>query len=361
MQIDQFDTGLKTKTNVKDIVISPEQNLQNKNLIRSYLNQIINLGIKEIDKSLEKAFVNDVKVNCFYPLNEFTGLKNLKDKLWIPLLEAFPDLERREHIVLGGAFRDKILVGSYSILSGYFKNSWLGIKPNFKMISLRCCEIHELKKDKITESHILIDVLDLLRQCSNFIINPSRGPEGAWMPPINADGVNFFEKDIEVSSSNLKQSLSMNRSLNLKPEKEKISNDELKQRLLDHPQKEFWHDKMNWYGPCGIGTSRSLEGFIDIHQLPFRRSFTDRDYYKIGHYCEIGDGKFSLCAGWHSIEAVYGSNDWLGFNARKQKITMRVMDFYHHDEGKIRENWVPIDILHILKQIGIEVLEKIKS
>ena len=229
------------------------------------------------------------------------------------------------------------------------------------MISLRCCEIHELKKDKITESHILIDVLDLLRQCSNFIINPSRGPEGAWMPPINADGVNFFEKDIEVSSSNLKQSLSMNRSLNLKPEKEKISNDELKQRLLDHPQKEFWHDKMNWYGPCGIGTSRSLEGFIDIHQLPFRRSFTDRDYYKIGHYCEIGDGKFSLCAGWHSIEAVYGSNDWLGFNARKQKITMRVMDFYHHDEGKIRENWVPIDILHILKQIGIEVLEKIKS
>ena len=95
--------------------------------------------------------------------------------------------------------------------------------------------------------------------------------------------------------------------------------------------------------------------------LPFRRSFTDRDYYKLGHYCEIGDGKFSLCAGWHSLEGVYGSNDWLGFNAGKQKITMRVMDFYHHDQGKIRENWVPIDILHILKQIGVDVLEKIKS
>ena len=85
MQIEQFDTGLKTKTNVKDIVLSPEQNLQNKNLIRSYLNRIINLGLKDIDKSLDKAFINDVKVNCFHPLNEFIGIKNLKDKRWIPL------------------------------------------------------------------------------------------------------------------------------------------------------------------------------------------------------------------------------------------------------------------------------------
>ena len=33
MQIEQFDTGLKTKKNIKDIVLSPEQNFRNKNLI----------------------------------------------------------------------------------------------------------------------------------------------------------------------------------------------------------------------------------------------------------------------------------------------------------------------------------------
>ena len=49
MQIEQFDTGLKTKTNIKDIILLPEQNLRNKNLIRDYLNQIVNLGLKEID------------------------------------------------------------------------------------------------------------------------------------------------------------------------------------------------------------------------------------------------------------------------------------------------------------------------
>ena len=65
MQIEQFDTGLKTKTNVKDIVLSPEQNFRNKNLIRSYLNQIVNFGLKEIDKSIDKAFINDVRSIVF--------------------------------------------------------------------------------------------------------------------------------------------------------------------------------------------------------------------------------------------------------------------------------------------------------
>ena len=42
-------------------------------------------------------------------------------------------------------------------------------------------------------------------------------------------------------------------------------------------------------------------------------------------------------------------------------MTMRVMDFYHHHEGLIRENWVPIDIVHILKQLDIDVFELIKE
>ena len=44
-----------------------------------------------------------------------------------------------------------------------------------------------------------------------------------------------------------------------------------------------------------------------------------------------------------------------------KSVTMRVMDFYLHDEGLIRENWVPIDIMHILKQIDVDVLQLIKE
>ena len=40
---------------------------------------------------------------------------------------------------------------------------------------------------------------------------------------------------------------------------------------------------------------------------------------------------------------------------------MKVMYFYLHDEGLIRENWVPIDILHILKQMDVDVIQMIRE
>ena len=67
------------------------------------------------------------------------------------------------------------------------------------MVNLRCCEIHELKNDKIIESHILIDIIDLMFQTKVYPINKSRGSEGNWLNPINTDGVNFFEKNFDIS------------------------------------------------------------------------------------------------------------------------------------------------------------------
>ncbi len=360
MQIEQFDTGLKNLENVKQIVISPQENFENKQKIRGCLKKIFEDGVSKLDHNLSNLFSNKIKINCFYPLNEFSGLDNFKKKYWMPLFNAFPDLERREQIVIGGTFKDKVQIGAISTLSGVFKNSWLGINPNFKMVNLKCCEVHELKDNKIIESHILIDVLDLIFQTGQYPINKSRGSEGHWLTPINTDGVSFYEQNSEISKASLDQSLEMQRSLNIKPELEASSDEELKSKLLDHPQNQFWHDKMIWYGPSGIGTARTLEGFIDNHQLPFRKTFKDRNYWKLGHYCELGDGKFSMTAGWNSIQAIYGSNDWLGYKSSNQNVTMRVMDFYHHDQGKIRENWVPIDIIHILYQIGIDVFKLIK-
>ena len=66
------------------------------------------------------------------------------------------------------------------------------------MINLKCCEIHELKDNKIIESYILIDLIDLLIQAGKNPLNNSRGSEGNWLNPINTDGINFFEKDIYI-------------------------------------------------------------------------------------------------------------------------------------------------------------------
>ena len=193
MQIEKFDTGLKGQDSVKKLIITPKENYNNKLIVRRYLNSIINEGISKLDDNLDKSFSKEIKVNCFHPLNEFSGLNDFKQKFWIPLFEALPDIERREQIVIGGAFRDKIQVGSISILSGTFKKSLFGIKPINKMVNLKCCEIHQLKNNKIVESHILIDLIDLIFQTGINPIYPSRGSEGVWLNPINTDGVNFFE------------------------------------------------------------------------------------------------------------------------------------------------------------------------
>ena len=72
-----------------------------------------------------------------------------------------------------------------------------------------------------------------------------------------------------------------------------FSTDNIRYNLInDHEQKKYWHPKMMWFGPSGVGTARGLRGFVDHHQLPFRLTFKERDYNTIGHYVEIGDGNY---------------------------------------------------------------------
>ena len=55
------------------------------------------------------------------------------------------------------------------------------------------------------------------------------------------------------------------------------------------------------------------------------------------------------------------AKNWLGYESTGKTVIIRVMDFYLRDCGLIRENWVPIDILHILKQIDVDVLNIIRD
>ena len=101
MQIEQFDTGLKDKKNIEDIEITPIQNFNNKKFIRDNLQNIYNLKNNNLQNNLLKVFDENIKVNCFEPLNEFNGINNFLEKFWSPLFDAFPDLERRDNIVIG--------------------------------------------------------------------------------------------------------------------------------------------------------------------------------------------------------------------------------------------------------------------
>ena len=193
-----------------------------------------------------------------------------------------------------------------------------------------------------------------------------------WAGPITGDGLVLTPQDMHEGLASIAQTLAMHGTLGAYKDHAMQG----REGLLNMPQKEHWHDKMMWYGPSGIGTTRGLAGFVDFHQLPFRLTWPGRKggqsiinleqeagtQSDAGHYIQIGDGPYSVTAGWPSGVAIHGgSGDVFGCGATGRDVEMRVMDFYLHHEGKIRENWVPIDVIHILLQQGVDVMARVRD
>jgi predicted ester cyclase len=303
-----------------------------------------------------------------HPLNELGGPAAVAAQVWKPLKTALPDVERRDLIVVGGRYQGRDYVAMVGHYCGTFREDWLGIPATGRPVYLRYGEVHQVEAGRIVQSNCLWDVLDLIRQAGFWPIAPSLGVEGMWPGPITGDGLVFHATDPVQSTASLAQTLAMHGTLG--------AYDDLagagRQGLLDMPQKQHWHPKMMWYGPSGIGTTRGLSGFVDDHQLPFRIAFPKRkgggqwDELGVlrtklggGHYIRIGDGPYSVTGGWPSVFAMHVGPDFLGLPATGKAVTMRVMDFYLHHEGLIRENWVPLDMLDLLGQMGVDVLGRL--
>jgi hypothetical protein len=208
--------------------------------------------------------------------------------------------------------------------------------------------------------------MDAIRQMGFWPLPPSPGFEGMWPGPLAGDGLVLTAQDPAQSAASLALTLAMQGSLGTYDDTLSLGRD----GLLAMPQRDFWHPHMMWFGPSGIGTSRGLDGFVDVHQLPFRTAFP-RDpklpqpvgmgQHGGSHYVRIGDGRFSATGGWPSRHMLHQGGGWLGLPPTGRAITMRVMDFYSAEQGLIRENWVPIDLLNVLLQLDVDVLARVRS
>lgn len=304
-----------------------------------------------------------------HPLNRLTGLAGVEAQVWKPLLHAFPDLERRDLIFVAGSFEGRDYIAAMGHYCGVFEADWLGIPATGRPAFLRYGEVHEIRDGRIVQSNCLWDLLDLVRQAGHWPVAPSLGVEGMWPGPITGDGLRDAASDPSTSAASIAQTLAMHAALGAYDD----AGDAGPEGLLNMPQRAFWHPRMMWYGPAGIGATRGLAGFVDDHQLPFRLAFPNRkgggQWDEIaeakaalggGHYIRIGDGSYSVTGGWPSVFAIHSGGGFLGMGPTQRAVSMRVMDFYLHDEGLIRENWVPLDMLDLLHQMGVDVLGRLR-
>jgi len=51
----------------------------------------------------------------------------------------------------------------------------------------------------------------------------------------------------------------------------------------------------------------------------------------------------------------------MGIAPAGKEVLLRSPDFWRVEEGKIRENWVLVDLLDLYRQIGVDVLARLKE
>ena len=124
----------------------------------------------------------------------------------------------------------------------------------------------------------------------------------------------------------------------------------------------YWHEKMMWYGPAGIGSARGIAGFRHWHQIPFLNAMPDRGQYldEITYHF-LAEGEIAGVTGWPDMAQTISHDGWLGIAPTGKKITMRSLDFWRLENGKIRENWVLVDLLDMYQQIGVDVFARLRE
>lgn len=304
-----------------------------------------------------------------HPINQCAGNADVLAAAFRPLKAALPDLERRDSIFVGGTYGGQRLIAALGHYFGTMRGDWLGIPATNKTLCLRYGEVYRIDAEgRVTQASLLWDVLDAMRQAGQWPLAPALGNVELWPMPLTADGVRLSPSDPERSAASIAQTLAMHRTLYEHDDRANLS----RESLIAMPQRRHWHPKMMWYGPAGIGATRGLDGFVDGHQLPFRIAFhrpqgtfeevnAERARRGVGHYIRIGDGPYSVTGGWPSVYAMHNGGGFCGLPPTGRPVFMRVMDFYLHHEGLIRENWVPLDMLDLLRQMGFDALARMRE
>ena len=291
---------------------------------------------------------DDVEMFCFHPVNEFSGRDEVSKRIWQPLNNALPDIERRDSVLISGEFDGREIVAGFGHFQGTFVNDLYDIPATKGLVHIRYGEVHHVSAGKIVTTYMLVDMLDLMNQADCWPIAPSVGAEHTWPGPATADGVQPDTVDPANGAEALALVMKMHQGL-LKFDGKRIES-------MDH--EKYWTKDFLWYGPSGIGSTRGLDGFRAHHQSPFLRGFPDR---KVGvHFGEVGDGNYVVTGGWPSVIGTHNGSDWLALPATGKRVEMRVMDFYRVEDGLIAENWVPIDIIGILYQLGVDVFQRMR-
>ena len=322
----------------------------NKATIRAFRSALYDFDRGRLSSVVNNVFDPGCAVQLANPFEDLDGPGGLLDQALFPLADAVPDLERRDTIVIAGSVLGQDWVGCAGYYTGLFERPWLKIPPTGHQISLRFHEFYRMEEGRVIEMQALWDIPEVMMQAQAWPMAPSVGREWHVPGPATQDGIVAPPHDEEKATSSVKLVSDMLQRLS------RFADGGVKAMALD----KYWHPKMNWYGPSGIGTNRRIQGFRNWHQIPFLAAMPNRQGSG-GKGALFGDGEYVGFTAWPGMTATITGDGWMGIAPAGQKITMRSLDFWRCEEGLIRENWVLVDLLDVYTQIGVDVFRRMEE
>ena len=151
-------------------------------------------------------------------------------------------------------------VGCAGHYVGVFERPWLDIPPTQSMVAMRFHEFFRIESGRIVEMQGIWDIPQLMMQSFAWPMAPSLGVEWVAPAPATQDGIVTSPYDPALAPASVTLVSDMLTSLGKYP-------------LQGGPEvmelERYWHPRMCWYGPAGIGQMRRISGFRNWHQIPF--------------------------------------------------------------------------------------------
>jgi predicted ester cyclase len=327
---------------------------RNKGLLSPLRKAMYDFSADEVRAAMAAVMSSDVDVHMPYPFGDLRGHDTLYERCYAPLLKAIPDLERRDNIIVAGECGSGgHWVGCCGFYSGSFIAPWLDIPPTGHLVHMRFHEFYRFEDDRVVEIQALWDIPEVMMQAGAWPMAPSLGREGLVPGPATNDGLVSGPYDASRSKSSCQIVLDMLDHLQRHP-------GQGGPEVMELPR--FWHPRMNWYGPAGIGTARGISGFRNWHQIPFLNAMPDRGQYADEvEYHFFGDGDYVAVTGWPDMIQTVSDGGWMGIAPSGKRISLCSLDFWRIENGLIRENWVLVDLLDVYSQLGVDVFARLRE
>lgn len=318
----------------------------NKRIYKSYLDAFDAPG--GFKYAVNAFFAKDAKINIVHPFNELAGPTAYYDVFLSSLQAAFNNLYRRNDIVFGGEFDGSEWVTSTGYYVGHMCSDWLGMPASNRLTYLRFGEFHRIESGRAVETYIFLDLPELMIDLGVWPITQSVGFNRFRPGPATHDGVNFQASNPEQSANTLDMVQKMLIGLNT-PNKD---------------WEPYWDQNMVWYGPAAFGAYVGREQF-ESFQVPFEKSF---EGWSGGltpgntltkHSVRTADGNYACLCGWPSVTGTHVKT-FLDQPATGKRVFMRVSDWWRRDEHRLMENWVIVDVPHLLQQLGADLFDDMR-